>query len=39
MSGAGLRLAGGAGLVVAAAALSYPWLFRRPCLTWGARPE
>jgi len=39
MSGAGLRLAGGAGLVAAAAALSYPWLFRRPCLTWGARPE
>jgi hypothetical protein len=39
MSGAGLRIAGGAGLVVAAAALSYPWLLRRPCLTWGARPE
>jgi hypothetical protein len=39
MSGAWLRIAGGAGLAVAAAAVSYPWLFRRPCLTWGARPD
>jgi hypothetical protein len=39
MSGAWLRVAGGAGLAVAAAALSYPWLLRRPCLTWGATPE
>ena len=39
MSGAWLRIAGGAGLAGAAAALSYPWLFRRPCLTWGATPE
>jgi hypothetical protein len=39
MSGAWLRIAGGAGLAVAAAALSYPWLFRRPCLTWGATRE
>jgi hypothetical protein len=39
MSGTWLRIAGGAGLVAAAAALSYPWLFRRPCLTWGATPE
>src|SRR5690348_10313450 len=39
MSGAWLRIAGGAGLAAAAAALSYPWLFRRPCLTWGATPE
>ena len=39
MGGAWLRVAGGAGLAVAAAALSYPWLFRRPCLTWGATPE
>jgi hypothetical protein len=34
ISGAGL-----AGLTVAAAAVSYPWLFRRTCLTWGATPE
>jgi hypothetical protein len=39
MAVAGLRLAGGAALAAAAAALSYPWLFRRPCLTWGARRE
>jgi hypothetical protein len=39
MRGAWLRVAGGAGLAVAVAALSYPWLFRRPCLTWGATPE
>src|SRR6516162_2721926 len=39
MSGAWLRIAGGAGLAAAAAAVSYPWLFRRPCLTWGATPE
>ncbi len=39
MSGTWLRIAGGAGLVAAAAALSYPWLFRRQCLTWGATPE
>jgi hypothetical protein len=39
MSSAGLRLTAGAGLAAAAAARSYPWLFRRPCLTWGARPE
>ena len=39
MSGAWLRVAGGAGLAVAAAALSYPWLLRRPFLTWGATPE
>jgi hypothetical protein len=39
MSGTWLRIAGGAGLAVAAAAVSYPWLFRRPCLTWGATPE
>ena len=31
--------AGLAGLTVAAAAASYPWLFRRTCLTWGATPE
>jgi len=37
MSGTWLRIAGGAGLV--AVAVSYPWLFRRPCLTWGATPE
>jgi len=39
MSGTWLRIAGGAGLVAAAVAVSYPWLFRRPCLTWGATPE
>ena len=39
MGGTWLRIAGGAGLAVAAAALSYPALFRRPCLTWGATPE
>src|SRR5215831_15599978 len=39
MSGTWLRIAGGAGLAAAAAALSYPWLFRRQCLTWGATPE
>jgi hypothetical protein len=31
--------AGLAGLTVVAAAVSYPWLFRRACLTWGASPE
>jgi hypothetical protein len=39
MSRTWLRIAGGAGLAAAAAALSYPTLFRRPCLTWGAMPE
>src|SRR5499427_8295475 len=39
MSGTWLRIAGGAGLAAAVAALSYPTLFRRPCLTWGATPE
>ena len=40
MNGRRLRIIGGAGLVAgAAAALSYPRLFRRQCLTWGARPE
>lgn len=33
------RIAGGAGLAAGAAALSYPLLFRRWCLTWGARPD
>ena len=31
--------AGLAGLTVAAAAASYPWLFQRTCLTWGATAE
>jgi hypothetical protein len=35
MSGTWLRIAGGTGLAAAAAALSYPTLLRRPCLTWG----
>ena len=42
MSGARRLIIGGAGLAgltVAAAAVSYPWLFRRACLTWGATPE
>jgi len=39
MSRTWLRITGGAGLAGAAAALSYPWLFRRTCLTWGATPE
>jgi len=39
MSGTWLRIAGGAGVAAAAAALSYPWLFRRQCLTWGATPD
>ena len=39
MSGIWLRIACGAGVTAAAAALSYPWLFRRPCLTWGATAE
>jgi hypothetical protein len=39
MGGTWLRIAGGAGLAVATAALSYPTLLRRPCLTWGATPE
>ena len=42
MSGARRWIIGGAGLAgltVAAAAVSYPWLFRRTCLTWGATPE
>ena len=39
MGGTWLRIAGGAGLAAAVAALSYPTLFRRPCLTWGATPE
>jgi hypothetical protein len=34
-----VRIAGGAVLLLGAAALSYPWLLRRQCLTWGARPE
>jgi hypothetical protein len=42
MSGARRLIIGGAGLAgltVVAAAVSYPWLFRRACLTWGAGPE
>jgi hypothetical protein len=38
MSRGWTRIAGGAGLAVGAAALSYPLLLRRWCLTWGARP-
>jgi hypothetical protein len=38
MSGGRMRIIGGAGLAAGAAALSYPLLFRRWCLTWGARP-
>jgi hypothetical protein len=33
------RITGGAGLAAGAAALSYPLLFRRWCLNWGARPD
>jgi hypothetical protein len=42
MGGARRRIIGGAGLAgltVTAAALSYPWLFRHTCLTWGATAE
>lgn len=39
MSRGWTRIAGGAGLAAGAAALSYPLLFRRRCLTWGARPD
>jgi len=39
MSRGWTRIAGRAGLAAGAAALSYPLLFRRRCLTWGARPE
>jgi hypothetical protein len=39
MSRGWTRIAGGAGLAAGAAALSYPLLFRRRCLIWGARPE
>jgi hypothetical protein len=38
MSGGRMRIIGAAGLAAGAAALSYPLLFRRWCLTWGARP-
>jgi hypothetical protein len=38
MSGGRMRIIGGAGLAAGAAALSYPLLLRRWCLTWGARP-
>ena len=34
-----MRILVGAGAAAGAAALSYPLLFRRRCLTWGARPE
>ena len=33
------RIAAVGGLAAASAAMSYPLLFRRWCLTWGARPE
>jgi hypothetical protein len=38
MSGGRARIIGVAGLAAGAAALSYPLLLRRRCLTWGARP-
>jgi hypothetical protein len=39
MNKAPVRIAGGAVLLLGAAALSYPRLLRRQCLTWGARLE
>jgi hypothetical protein len=39
MSGGPMRVVGGAVLVAGTAALSYPLVLRRRCLTWGARPE
>jgi hypothetical protein len=33
------RITGGAGLAAGAVAVSYPLIFRRRCLTWGARPD
>jgi hypothetical protein len=38
MSGARARIIGGAALATGLAASSYPLLFRRRCLTWGATP-
>ena len=35
----GAKIVAGAGLATGAAALSYPLLFRRWCLAWGATPE
>ena len=34
-----MRILVGAGVAAGAATLSYPLIFRRRCLTWGARPE
>ena len=39
MSGTRARIIGGAVLATGIAAVSYPLLFRRRCLTWGATPE
>ncbi len=39
MSGARARIIGGAALATGLAASSYPLLFRRRCLTWGATPD
>jgi hypothetical protein len=39
MSVGSMRVVGGAVLVAGTAALSYPLVLRRRCLTWGARPE
>ncbi len=38
MTGGRARIVGAVGVTVGAAALGYPLLFRRRCLTWGANP-
>jgi hypothetical protein len=39
MTGTPARIIGGVALATALAAASYPLLFRRRCLTWGATPD
>jgi hypothetical protein len=39
MSGTRARIIGGVALAIGLAAASYPLLFRRRCLTWGATPD
>ena len=39
MIGGGARIVAAVGILAGAAALGYPLLFRRRCLTWGANPQ
>lgn len=39
MSGRGVRIIGGVAVAIGLAAASYPLMFRRRCLTWGATPD